>query len=103
LQGVVQRRMRIEATEVRQRKWKNLKEATGKGHKSTALDTAADYYLTMAGDTTAVPVGAIEQLMELAVKEGSVTPGEIADVLDIEELPVEAETYWSVDVRHSKK
>ena len=57
----------------------------------------------MAGDTTAVPVGAIEQLMELAVKEGSVTPEEIADVLDTEELPVEAETYWSVGVRHSKK
>ena len=88
--------MRIEATETRKRKWANLKEATGKGHKSTALDAAADYYLKMAGDTTAVPVGAIEKLMERAVEQGSVTPEEIADVLGTEELPVEAETSWSV-------
>ena len=94
--------MRIEATEVRKRKWENLKEATGNGYKSTALDAAADYYLKMAGDTTAVPVGVVEQLMELAVEQGSVTPEEIADVLDTEELPVKAETTWSVGVRHSE-
>lgn len=94
--------MRIEATEARKRKWENLKEATGKGYKSTALDAAADYYLKMAGDTTAVPVGTIEQLMELAVEQGSVTPAEIAHVLNTEELPVEAETNWSVGVRHSE-
>ncbi|USZ68317.1 hypothetical protein NGM10_00915 [Halorussus salilacus] len=88
--------MRIEATATRKRKWENLKEATGKGHKSTALDTAAEYYLKMAGDTTAVPVGAIEELMELAVEEGSVTPEEIADVLDTEQLHVQARTSWSV-------
>lgn len=91
--------MRIEATEVRQRKWENLKEATGKGHKSTALDAAADYYLKMAGNTTAVLVGAVETLMELAVEQGSVTPEEIADVLDTEELPVEAESSWSVGLK----
>lgn len=88
--------MRIEATDVRERKWENLKEATGKGHKSTALDTAADYYLKMSGGTTAVPTGAVAELMERAVEEGSVTPEEIADVLDTEELPVEAETSWTV-------
>lgn len=91
--------MRIEATDARERKWENLKEATGKGHKSTALDTAADYYLTMAGDTTAVPVGAIEELMKRADEQGSVTAEEIADVLDTEELPVEAETSWSVGTK----
>ncbi|MFC4550083.1 MULTISPECIES: hypothetical protein [Halorussus] len=88
--------MRIEATDARKRKWENLKEATGKGHKSTALDTAADYYLKMCGGTTAVPTGAVEELMDLAVRQGSVTPEEIADVLDSEELRVEAETSWSV-------
>jgi hypothetical protein len=90
--------MRIEATEARKRKWENLKEATGKGHKSTALDVAADYYLKMAGDTTAVPVGAIEELMERAVKEGSVTPEEIAEILGTEELPIQAEMDWSIGV-----
>lgn len=88
--------MRIEATDARERKWENLKEATGEGHKSTALDAAADYYLKMAGDTTAVPVGAVEELMERAVEEGSVTPEEIAEELDTEELPVEAKMNWSV-------
>lgn len=88
--------MRIEATEVRKRKWDNLKQATGKGHKSTALDAAADYYLKMCGGTTARPTGAVEELMDLAVDQGSVTPEEIATVLTTEELPVQAETNWSV-------
>jgi len=88
--------MRIEATDARERKWENLKEATGEGHKSTALDTAADYYLKMAGDTTAVPVGRVEKLMELATDQGSVTAEEIAEVLGTDELPVEASTTWRV-------
>jgi len=88
--------MRIEATDARERKWENLKEATGEGHKSTALDAAADYYLKMAGGTTAVPVGAIAELMKRADEQGSVTAEEIAEVLDTEQLPVEAETSWSV-------
>lgn len=88
--------MRIEATDARERKWEYLKEATGEGHKSTALDTAADYYLEMRGGTTAVPTGRIEELMELATEQGSVTPEQIADVLDTDELPVKAETTWSV-------
>lgn len=88
--------MRIEATEARERKWENLKEATGEGHKSTALDAAADYYLKMAGGTTAQPTGALAELMERAVEQGSVTPEEIADLLDTEELPVEANTSWTV-------
>jgi len=88
--------MRIEATDVRERKWENLKEATGEGHKSTALDAAADYFLQMAGGTTAVPNGRVEELMERAVEQGTVTPEEIAEILDTDELPVEAEVSWSV-------
>ena len=91
--------MRIEATDARERKWENLKEATGKGHKSTALDTAADYYLKMAGGTTAAPTGAVAELMALVTEQGSVTPEEIADVLDTDELPVDAETRWSVGIK----
>ena len=89
--------MRIEATESRQRKWANLKEATGKGHKSTALDTAADYYLKMRGETTAQPTGRLEELMELAIEQGSVTPAEIAEVLSTEELPLRADVSWSFE------
>jgi len=88
--------MRIEATDARERKWENLKEATGEGHKSTALDAAADYYLKMAGDTTAVPTGRVAELMERAADQGSLTPEQIADILDTDELPVQATTDWSV-------
>jgi hypothetical protein len=83
-------------TESREHRLENLLEATGENTKSKALDRAADYYLKMAGDTTAMPTGAVEKLMERAVEQGSVTPEEIAEVLDTEELPVEAETNWSV-------
>jgi len=34
--------------------------------------------------------------MQLAEEQGSVTPQEIADVLDVDELPVRASTEWSV-------
>lgn len=64
--------MRIETTEVRERKWGNLKEATGGGHKSTALNAVADYYLKMCGGTTAKPTGTVEGLMEL---KNSLFPG----------------------------
>jgi len=88
--------MRLRMTDSRERRLENLCEATDENTKSKAIDRAADYYLKMAGDTTAVPTGAVEELMELAVEQGSVTPEEIADVLYTEELPVEAETSWSV-------
>lgn len=88
--------MRIEATESRQRRWEHLREATGEGHKSVALDVAADYYLRMRGGTPAIPNGQLEELMQRAVSEGSLTPEEIADALDCAELPVDAEARWSI-------
>lgn len=88
--------MRLRMNDRRERRLETLLDATGESAKAKAIDRAADHYIKMAGDNTAVPTGAIEDLMELAVEEGSVTPEEIADVLDTEELPVEAETNWSV-------
>lgn len=87
--------MRIEVTEERERKYNNLLDATGENAKSKAIDVAADYYIQMAG-CDAVPTGQIEKLMQLAVDEGSVTPEQIAEVLDVGELPVEHERDWSV-------
>lgn len=43
-----------------------------------------------------MPTGAVKELMERAVEQGSVTPEEIAEVLGTDKLPVEAETEWSV-------
>lgn len=88
--------MRLRMTDSRERRMENLLEATGENTKSKAIDRAATYYLRMVGDTTAIPTGAVETLMELAVEQGSVTPEEIADVLDTEEFSVKAETSWSV-------
>ena len=88
--------MRIEKTDVRVQKWEYLKEATGESATSKALDRAADYYLRMRGDTTAVPKGKLTELMTAAQDRGSLTPEEIAEILDTDELPVRCEVLVSV-------
>lgn len=94
--GCVCKNMRLRMNDRRARRLENLLDATGEKTKSKAIDKAADYYLKMAGETTAQPNGSVTELMELAVEQGSVTPAEIADVLNTDELPVEARTTWSV-------
>jgi len=88
--------MRIEKTDARARKWEYLKEATGESATSKALDRAADYYLRMRGDTTAIPNGKIAELMTAAKKQGSLTPEEIAEILDTDDLPVQCEVTVSI-------
>lgn len=88
--------MRIQDTDRRERHWSYLKEATGENTKSGAIDTAVRFYLEMAGGTTAVPTGAVEELLAEAEREGSLTVEEIAAILDTDELPIAAETTWSV-------
>lgn len=56
-----------------------------------ALDRAADYYLRMRSGTTAIPTRKVQQLMNVAKTKGALTPGEIAKILDTEELPVRCE------------
>jgi len=73
-----------------------LQEATGEATKSKAYDTAVRYYLYMRGNNAAAPTGAVPELMELAIQEGSVTPEQIADVLNVKEFPVEYDQEWSV-------
>ncbi len=88
--------MRIETTDARARKWEYLKEATDQQATSKALDRAADYYLRMRGDTTAHPTGTINELMIAAIEQGSLTPREIAEILDCPELSVDYDSRWSV-------
>ena len=88
--------MRIEKTDARADKWEYLKEATGESATSKALDRAADYYLRMRGDTTAVPKGQLAELMSTAQDRGSLTPEEIAEILDTNELPVRCEVSVSI-------
>ncbi|PCR90311.1 hypothetical protein [Natrinema ejinorense] len=88
--------MRIQTTDARERKWKYLKEATGERTVSGALDAAADYYLKMRGDTTAQPTGCVPELIRRADQEGSLTAAEIAEILDVDELPVEYRAQWSI-------
>lgn len=80
----------------RERRLDNLEEATGEKTRSKAIDTAADFYLKMRGDTTAAPTGAFTELMQRAEKQGSVTPEEIAEIIHTEELPLQATLTWSV-------
>jgi hypothetical protein len=83
-------------TDERKRRYENLVEATDENAKSKALDTAARYYVRMAGDVSAVPTGQLAELMERAETEGSLTAGEIADILDCPELEVNHSHEWSV-------
>jgi hypothetical protein len=74
--------MRIQMNDSRERLYRHLLEATGKGHKSKALDEAARYYLRMAGDTDAYPNGVVDELVSAAVEEGSLTAPEIVAILN---------------------
>lgn len=82
--------------DTRERRMDALAEATDENTKSKAIDRAAEFYIKMAGDSMAVPTGAFVELMEKAERQGSVTSTEIAEILDTDELPVTAETSWSV-------
>ncbi len=91
--------MRIKKTEARAQKWEYLKEATGESATSKALDQAADYYLRMRGETTAVPKGKIIELMTAAQNQGSLTSEQIAEILDTDELPVQCEVSINVGTK----
>ncbi len=88
--------MRIQSTDERKRRWEHLQEATGESTTSGALDVAAKHYLRMAGGTTAMPTGALEELLRAAEERGSLTGEEIVEILDTEELALEYETNWAV-------
>lgn len=87
--------MSIRMGEKRERLYEQLEDATGEKTRAGALDAAARYYTRMAGGP-GVPTGALEELMQLAVQEGSVTPEQIADVLDAKELRVDYSREWGV-------
>ena len=88
--------MGIQMNDRRERLCENLKEATGKGHKSKALDQAAAYYLRMHGDTVVYSTGAIDEVLDAAEAEGSLTAQQIADLLDVDELCIEYKINQSV-------
>ena len=88
--------MRIADTDARDRRWERLKEATGEDTKSGAIDVAAKYYLEMGAVDVGRRVGSVNELMETAAKRGSLTAPEIAEILDCDELPVDAETSYQV-------
>ncbi len=88
--------VRIKSTDERERLWETLRDATGKGHTSQALDDAARFYNRMAGESAAVPEGKIDELLQQARAEGSLTVEEIAEILDTPELPVDATVETSV-------
>lgn len=86
--------MRIRDTEQRTRHWEALQEATGENTVSGAIDVAVTYYLEMHGDNMVAPTGRVPELMERATEQGSLTAAEIAEVLDVDELPVEYREEW---------
>ena len=86
----------IRETDARERRLKRLKEATGENTQAGAIDVAAKYYLEMGAVDVGKRVGSVNELMETAAKRGSLTAPEIAEILDCDELPVEAETSYQI-------
>lgn len=91
--------MRIQSTDKRERLWNTLEETTAEGHTSQAFDKVAGYYNRMHGDTAAVPVGVLDELLQAAREEGSLTVEEIADIVDTPGLLVEAAVETSVGAK----
>lgn len=88
--------MRIRDTDRRTREWENLKEATGESTMSGAIDTAVRFYLEMGRVDYGKQVGLFNDLMNAATERGSLTAPEIAEILDCDELPVQASTSYNV-------
>jgi len=86
----------IRETDARERRLERLKDATGESTKSGAIDVAAKYYLHMGETDVGHRVGAVNDLMEAAAERGSLTAPEIAEILDCDELPVQANTSYNV-------
>jgi hypothetical protein len=83
-------------TEARERRIERLQEATGENTKAGALDVAANFYLQMGAVDAGVRVGNVEELLSAAAERGSLTAPEIAAIIDTPQLPVEADTSFSV-------
>lgn len=81
--------MHIKSTDRREREWEALKEATGESTTSGAVDVATRYYLRKAGENAVDPRDRLVELMQLGEEQGSATPAEITEVLDVQGLPVE--------------
>lgn len=88
--------MSLRMTEDRERRIERLQEATGENTKAGALDVAASYYLQMGAVDAGVRVGNVEELLSAAAERGSLTAPEIAAIIDTPQLPVEADTSYSV-------
>jgi len=82
--------MRIADTDERARLWDALVECSDQSTKSKAIEDAARYYCRMRGARGYN--SAVEELLDRAVDEGSLTAAEIAAILDARELPVAVET-----------
>jgi hypothetical protein len=82
--------MRIADTEDREHLWEMLVECSDQSTKSKAIEDAARYYCRMRGARGYN--SAVEELLDRAVDEGSLTADEIAAILDARELPVAVET-----------
>lgn len=80
--------MSIRVDDRRERLFDRLEDATGEATRAGSLEAAARYYCYMHGAATP---GALDDLLEVAVDQGNVTPGQIADVLDHDTLPLQVD------------
>ena len=68
----------------------DLEAATGEPTKARRVDTAMRAYAKLVGGTAVQPgPGVLDELLRTADEQGSLRAEEIAEILDIDELPLE--------------
>jgi len=76
----------------------DLEAATGEPTKARRVDTAMRAYAKLVGGTAVQPgPGVLDELLRTADEQGSLRAEEIAEIIDMEELPVQFEpATWSL-------
>lgn len=88
--------LRIRLNDSRERQIDRLMDATGERTKAGAVDEAIAFYLQLAAVDHGSRVGQLDELMRTAAERGSLTAPEIAAIVDTPQVPVSADTTYSV-------
>ena len=83
--------MRIQMNEHRERVYETLVDVSNENAKSKAIDAAASYYIQMNKDH-----GVVDELMRTAIAQGSLTPAEIAEIVDTAQVPVTYDSEYTI-------
>ena len=88
--------MRLRMNPERERRLNELCDALDENTKSKAIDRAAELTIDLLGSGD-YNKSQIDELLETAESEGSLTTREIATILNTDVVPIEYESNWSIN------